>query len=79
MLRSVKYALQKRCEAKAHRKDEAFTTRGFQNWKEPTETFKYTKIRIVLKIAPAWQIFPKQTCVDESLDEALVNEKLKNI
>ena len=61
MLHSAKYALQKKWETKVKRKDEAFTTFGFQNWKEATETFEYTKIRIVLKIAPAWQIFPKQT------------------
>ena len=62
-----------------HNKDEAFTTRGYRNWRQAKENFRVHEESDCHKDYVNELSLPETVCcVDESFDETLICEKARN-
>ena len=62
-----------------HKKDEAFITRGYRNWRHATKNFRVDEESDSRKVYVNQLFSPETVCyVDERFDETLICEKARN-
>ena len=62
-----------------HKKDEAFITRGYRNWRHATENYRVDEESDSHKVYVNQLFSPETVCyVDKRFDETLICEKARN-